>query len=153
MGLNIEISCNIPLASGLGSSAAFSSCLSALVLTLDGRIDASNFDNNLSLINSWAFWIEHMFHGKPSGMDNTCVVYGGLILYQSTRFEQIQTDFFENIEFLVINTGKPKQTLNAVNSVLELRNKFPDIIDGLFTTIDSITKEFVKGLGSEGTVS
>lgn len=76
MGFEIEIQTQIPLSGGLGSSAAFSSLLATMILVIKDKINSENLKDNLELVNKFAFMIEHIFHGKPSGMDNSVVVFG-----------------------------------------------------------------------------
>lgn len=74
----------LPLGSGLGSSASFSVALSAALLALSDsvKLDFSHQgwqmfeDSELDLVNKWAFEGEKILHGKPSGIDNTVSTYG-----------------------------------------------------------------------------
>lgn len=74
----------LPLGSGLGSSAALCVALSAALLALSDstKLDFSHQgwqmfgDSELELVNKWAFEGEKMIHGKPSGIDNTVSTYG-----------------------------------------------------------------------------
>lgn len=78
------VTSELPLGSGLGSSAAFSVALSAALLgfsdsvSLDmGQQEWSLFgESDLELVNKWAFEGEKIIHGKPSGIDNTVSTYG-----------------------------------------------------------------------------
>ena len=85
----VVVNSELPLGSGLGSSAAFCVALSAALLAFT---DSVNFDmnhqgwlsfgkNELELINKWAYEGEKIIHGKPSGIDNTVSTYGTLWLY------------------------------------------------------------------------
>src|SRR5262249_20257356 len=80
VGLNPEnfvttISTDLPVAMGLGSSAALSV---ALVRAL-ARFDQRPFDD--AAVCAGAFEVEKIFHGFPSGVDNTVATYGGLIAF------------------------------------------------------------------------
>lgn len=78
------VTSELPLGSGLGSSAAISVALSAALLgfsdsvSLDmGQQEWSLFgESDLELVNKWAFEGEKIIHGKPSGIDNTVSTYG-----------------------------------------------------------------------------
>lgn len=78
------ITSELPLGSGLGSSAAICVALSAAFLafsksaSLDkGHQGWLNFgENELELLNKWAYEGEKIIHGKPSGIDNTVSTYG-----------------------------------------------------------------------------
>lgn len=80
----VIITSELPLSSGLGSSAAFCVALSAALLGFSSSVslDVShqgwlNFaENELELVNKWAFEGEKIIHGKPSGIDNTVSTFG-----------------------------------------------------------------------------
>lgn len=87
----VIISSELPLGSGLGSSAAlcvafsgallaFSDCAS-LDLGHQGWLDFG--ESELDLLNKWAFEGEKILHGKPSGIDNTVSTYGKLSCHLS----------------------------------------------------------------------
>ncbi|KAF0988972.1 hypothetical protein HZS_4961, partial [Henneguya salminicola] len=152
LGLNIEIDSDIPVACGLGFSASFSSCLSALILILNEKIKPELFNSFYPLINRWALLFENFFHGKSSGMDNACSVYGekvylilgGLIAYKKGSFKHVLcSDHFNKIKFLIIETGKKKSTALAVKTITNLRLKHQAIIENIFSTIGIVTESFV----------
>jgi mevalonate kinase len=80
----VVITSELPLGSGLGSSAALCVALSAALLAFSDSVSLdmsqqgwSVFgDSELELLNKWAFEGEKIIHGKPSGLDNTVSTYG-----------------------------------------------------------------------------
>ena len=101
-------SSNLPIRAGLGSSAAYSTCVaSALLLAhnfisvpvqqpiqqhvphgtaaiqkerlADKEARLSTVDANL--IDDWAFLAEKVLHGNPSGIDNAVSVRGGAVAF------------------------------------------------------------------------
>ena len=70
-GLNMTVVSNIPVGSGLGSSAAWSACLAASLLK----------SHDLDTINRYALLAEKVMHEKTSGLDNTVCTFGGTHLY------------------------------------------------------------------------
>jgi mevalonate kinase len=68
---SLKISSEIPIGSGLGSSAALSVAVPKVLSEL--------FENTLTLneINQVAYKIESLTHGTPSGGDNSICCYGG----------------------------------------------------------------------------
>lgn len=78
------VNSELPLGSGLGSSAAFCVALSAALLAFSDSVSLemsqqgwSGFgESELELVNKWAFEGEKIIHGKPSGLDNTVSTYG-----------------------------------------------------------------------------
>ena len=65
--LEIRITSSIPIASGLGSGAAVTV---ALVRALSSHLNYSVTDEE---VNTFAYEIEKLHHGTPSGIDNTVV--------------------------------------------------------------------------------
>lgn len=82
----VVITSELPLGSGLGSSAALCVALSAALLSFSDSVtlDLSHQgwllygENELELLNKWAFEGEKIIHGRPSGIDNTVSTYGML---------------------------------------------------------------------------
>ena len=67
--LNIKITSTIPVASGLGSGAAVTV---ALTRALSTHIHYPMTDEQ---VNAFAYEIEKLHHGTPSGIDNTVITY------------------------------------------------------------------------------
>ncbi len=66
----INVHSQIPIASGLGSGAALSTALvRAIYLHLGRRVDPAQ-------ISALVYASEQLYHGTPSGIDNTVVAYG-----------------------------------------------------------------------------
>ena len=85
-GQSIEIKSEIPLAAGLGSSAAFSVCISAYFLLLSNQITKDpGSEANLARVNECAFNLEKIFHGRPSGIDNSVSTHGNYVLFEKGR--------------------------------------------------------------------
>jgi len=115
----LTISSQIPLGAGLGSSAAISAAYIASLLSfLKVKWD-------LNLINQLTFEAEKVFHGNPSGGDNSTVVFGGLIWFrkESPDLKIIQPVPFTIPKkiaknFVLINTGKPKETTKEIIGIV-----------------------------------
>ena len=107
-GFEIEIDSQIPLASGLGSSAALAVALTAAILGKEKKIFKQ------TLINQIAFLIEKRQHGNPSGGDNAIAVFGGLASFQKKennfqfKYLKSKVDFLP--EFILVNSGQPLET-------------------------------------------
>lgn len=118
--LHVAITSDILPGFHLGSSAAVAVALSGALL----KFYTDRFDKKE--INDIAYEVEKMFHGTPSGGDNTTVTYGGFVRFVKkleTEKEFIsmyfpQTSLFNH--FYLINTGKPESTKDMVASVRTL---------------------------------
>ncbi|KAG4303751.1 hypothetical protein PORY_002847 [Pneumocystis oryctolagi] len=145
----------IPIGSGLGSSASMSVCLAAGLLLFNGHInppDGTRLDKEvLFMINSWAFNGEMCIHGNPSGIDNTISSRGNALFFRKTNtssvFETLHN--FPTLPLLLINTLQPRSTLDMVNSVKSFYQNYKDIVSCIFDTIDHISMNF-KLLYEEG---
>jgi len=135
-GLNITIRSNIPVAAGLGSSAAVSvATVAAVGGVLDG--DLSQED-----ICSIAYEGEKVVHGMPSGVDNNISTYGGILRYE--RGKEIERFEVEGeLLFVIGNTLRRRSTKKLVDRVRRLREREPELVEGI---IDSIVRTSENGL-------
>lgn len=141
--LEIKITSQIPIGSGMGSSAALSSALiGALMKELKGIW-------NPNKINEFAYEAEKIAHGNPSGADNTTIVFGGLVWFRK------EFDFLKSIwslpilsykfpSFVFINSGKPLETTKEmVAKVGDLYNKTPKKTMELFNDQENLVKRLL----------
>lgn len=75
------------MGAGLGSSAAYSTCVASTLLLIHGRIAAPSgstidLSSTTDDVNGWAFTAEKVLHGNPSGVDNAVSVHGGAISFK-----------------------------------------------------------------------
>ncbi len=131
----LQIASQIPLGSGLGSSATISSAYIGALLTY------LRVTWNKDLINELTFQAERVFQGNPSGGDNSTVIYGGLIWFrkETPNLKLIQPLEFSispklSKNFILINTGRPQEItaemVEMVNSKFKVQNsKFQKIFD------------------------
>jgi mevalonate kinase len=132
--MQLTFSSTIPLAAGLGSSAAFSVAITKAVSTFLG------FRLSLEQINHIAFEIEKRQHGTPSGIDNTVVCYQTPIYFLKNHpFEFIQLP--KPMILILANSGIPSSTIEAVRQVRQMRETHPDKINQLLERIGSITEK------------
>jgi len=131
--LDIRIESEIPVASGLGSSASIAS---ALIL---GAAYANNFKLNLQEIANLAWDTEHIAHGTSSGVDPFTVTFGGVIEYTKGCAEKIP---LKNYPPLTIgNTGIVSDTSDVVCDVMRLKENFPGIFDDYLEIMKEIIKQ------------
>ena len=135
-GLKITIRSDIPIAAGLGSSAAVSvATVAAVGATLGG--DLSQED-----ICSIAFEGEKVVHGTPSGVDNNISTYGGVLRYERGKeLERFEVE--GELPFVIGNTMRRRSTKKLVDRVSRLREREPELVDGI---IDSIVRTSESGL-------
>ncbi|KAI6048697.1 MVK [Marmota monax] len=152
--LDITVWSELPPGAGLGSSAAYSVCLAAALLTacedipnpLEDSAHTSRWsEEDLQLINKWAFQGERVIHGNPSGVDNAVSTWGGALRYQQGKISSL--DRTPALQILLTNTKVPRSTKALVAGVRNRLIKFPDIVEPLLTSVDAISAECEHVLG------
>ncbi|NXN47737.1 KIME kinase, partial [Rhinoptilus africanus] len=146
--VDILVWSELPTGAGLGSSAAYAVCLAAALLTVCGAIScplkegestARWTEEELTLINSWAFQGERVIHGNPSGVDNAVGTWGGALRYQSGKITPLKR--VPTLRILLTNTKVPRSTKILVAGVKEKILKFPAIMNPVLDSIDAISQE------------
>lgn len=111
--LEIKIASTIPIASGLGSGAAVTV---ALVRALSLHLNHSMTDEE---VNAFAYEIEKLHHGTPSGIDNTVVTYAKPVYF--IKGQPIETfKVGQPFTILIGDTGISAPTKESVADVRHL---------------------------------
>uniref|UniRef100_A0A1B6C337 Mevalonate kinase n=1 Tax=Clastoptera arizonana TaxID=38151 RepID=A0A1B6C337_9HEMI len=158
-GFTIELSSQISIGAGMGSSASFAVSLAAAIihyircyfkLNYSGSVNISkgvampymleldehslDFSKEfMEMINNWAFGVEKIMHGSPSGLDNTVCTFGYLI--EMNRKDKVGDEKFHivystpELRVLMVDTGVSRVTVNLVNKVATLKSNHPQIIE------------------------
>lgn len=127
-GAEIEIESEIPIGSGLGSSAAvIVATIAALNAEFDGDMDKEG-------IFQMAKQVEIDVQGRASGIDPFISTFGASWLFPERRKVEMPFKFF------VINFGS-RSTAEMVAKVAELRERHPEVVDKIFDAIDAISLE------------
>lgn len=144
--LTVTVWSELPTGAGLGSSAAYSVCLAAALLCASGAIPpplkecdhtARWCQEDLELINSWAFQGEMIIHGNPSGVDNAVGTWGGMLRFLSGKI--IPLNRVPLLRILLTNTKVPRSTKVLVSGVKDKINKFPMIMTPVLDSVDAIS--------------
>ncbi|KAG7244045.1 hypothetical protein INR49_006206 [Caranx melampygus] len=144
--LTVSVWSELPTGAGLGSSAAYSVCLAAALLTASGVIPSplKEWDQtsrwcqeDLELINSWAFQGEMIIHGNPSGVDNAVGTWGGMLRFLAGKI--IPLSRVPLLRILLTNTKVPRSTKVLVARVKDKINKFPSIMTPVLDSVDAIS--------------
>jgi mevalonate kinase len=135
-GINLKIRSMIPIAVGLGSSAAI--CVATV-----GAVQQL-FDANLSKqeISNLSFEGEKIIHGTPSGVDNNVSAKGGILRYcKKDGFQKFKLD--KDFPFLIANSRKKRSTRIMVENVAKLKSKNSHVFEGILSNMGEIAE---KGL-------
>ena len=131
-GLDITINSTIPVASGLGSGAAVSV---ALVRALSSALGRPLSDDQ---VNAFAYEIERLHHGTPSGIDNTVITYASPVYF--IKGHPIETLKVGRPFTLVIgDTGIPAPTKQSVGDVRRLWTKNNLRMEQVFDEVSQIS--------------
>lgn len=147
--LEIRVDSEIPIGSGLGSSAALAVAVAA------GFFKYFNEPFNKEKINEIAYEIEKKQHGSPSGGDNTIVTYGGLLWYRKeTEFLKVFTPLkFKTsnlLEFVLINTGRPQETTGEmVTAVRRFYDQNKIKAEKILKEFEKVTRQISVALKQE----
>ncbi|XP_065054318.1 mevalonate kinase-like [Rhopilema esculentum] len=149
-GLVINISSELPLGAGLGSSASVCVSLSCAFLALccvistDSHQQKDISQSDLQLVNSWAFEGEKILHGTPSGIDNSVVTFGGLVSFKKGVITNLP--WSPHLEILLVYSKVPRSTKDLVKGVRDRREKMPRVYDALFDAIECLVQESKSNL-------
>lgn len=94
----------------------------------------------LSSISDWAFNAERIFHGNPSGLDNTICTFGHLVkFYKGQKPDPLPLAV--PLEILLVDSQTSRSTLQQVNKVAELRRAHPKLTDALMDALEAVLEE------------
>jgi mevalonate kinase len=132
--LDIQITSTIPVAAGLGSGAAVST---ALARALAAHLGRPLTDDQ---VNAFVFEIEKLYHGTPSGIDNTVIAYARPVYF--VRGQPIETLTVAAPFTIVIgDTGLPAPTRESVGDVRRLWETNKSKWEKVFDEIGGIAKK------------
>lgn len=148
VGLNIEIHSTVPVAAGLGSSAAVAAATAMAVAEILG-IEISKQE-----VFRITFEAERVVHGTPSGVDPAISTFGGILLFQmDTGVQPLETKI--DIPLVIGDTRVQRLTRDLVARVREKQKRFPEIIEPIMRSgreivlhgIEAMKKGDVETLG------
>jgi mevalonate kinase len=139
VGLSIEVNSTVPVAAGLGSSAAVAAAVAAAVGAL------LNVKMSKEDVFCIAYEAEKIMHGTPSGVDPAISTFGGAMLFQiDTGFKPL--DVKADFPLVIGNTGVERSTKTQVSKVRSLRDKYPQIVELMMRTAREIVLRAVEAL-------
>ncbi|MBI2641620.1 hypothetical protein HYW87_03440, partial [Candidatus Roizmanbacteria bacterium] len=144
----------VPLARGLGSSAALSVATAAAFLEF---YTGKEFEKEK--INNLAYEIEKHFHKIPSGLDVSASCFGGLIYFRKEfeflkNISSLNFKITKNIEdrLYLIDSGRPREsTAEMINLVGKRLNQKYRFVEQILNDVEKVTKRIVVSLVKEDT--
>jgi hydroxymethylglutaryl-CoA reductase len=132
---------DLPVAMGLGSSAALSV---ALVRALARLVRRPLVDQ---AVCQGAFEIEKIFHGFPSGVDNTVATYGGLIAFTRATAPR-RLDARRSLPLVVALGRAPRRTQQTVVALRRRWEANPADYEALFDEIAALVRHAERAIAS-----
>ncbi|MBR6927760.1 MAG: mevalonate kinase, partial [Methanobrevibacter sp.] len=130
--IDITLNSQVPIGSGLGSSAAVT------VAMLAALYRYHNIRFNKKSIAHDAHMIEQAVQGVASPLDTLVSTYGGLVyLSRNKKVEHFNVNF--NVPFVVGYTTKHGNTGKMVKDVKNLKTRNPKIINPVITSMGNLT--------------
>lgn len=142
--LKITVSGNLECASGIGASAALASSIARALN------EHFNFGLNDDRINEVAYEGEKGSAGTPSGIDNTCSTYGGMIVFEKNlsggpnRIERIS--IAKPLDIVIASTGITQETKEVVADVKKEKDINPEKFDKIFAEYKKVFNDALIAL-------
>ncbi|MFO7537347.1 MAG: mevalonate kinase [Chloroflexota bacterium] len=135
--LTITVSSQIPIASGLGSGAAITA---AIIRALAQHLGLAAFVGNTA-VSDLTYEVEKIYHGTPSGIDNTVVAFEQPVYFQRgqphNRIEPFAVA--RPLRLIVADTGLSSSTRQVVGDVRRQWQANRQTFDDLFDQCGSLT--------------
>ena len=135
----LTISSSIPIAAGLGSSAAL-----AIAIT-QGLSQFLGINFSKDQINDLAFQSEKIQHGSPSGIDNSVISFGKPIYFLKGS-PLVQIEITSPLNIILGDSGKRTLTKDVVTEVKTLLDNDSTTVQPILENIGSITKDALLAL-------
>ncbi len=133
-GFRMKITSTIPVAAGMGSGAAVSVAIARAVSAFLGHPLP---DEQISAV---AFRVDQIYHGTPSGIDNTVITYAQPVWYvRGSPFERLVNS--QPFTLIIANSGIASPTGLVVSDLRKRWVEKPSVIEPFFTRIGAISRE------------
>jgi mevalonate kinase len=130
----IELSSEIPIASGLGSGAALNA---ALVRAIHAQVGVTP---DPAQVSDLVYLGEQIYHGTPSGIDNTVVAYGQPVWFIKGTAPHVFTPA-KPFTLAIADSGVASPTHETVAGVRRRRERDPQHYDRWFDAIGEWVRE------------
>lgn len=142
-GVSVTIEGDLPVGSGLGSSASLSVALPKAFSVLYGK------GTETEKINQIAFELEKIIHGTPSGGDNSACCYGGLIWFKKAKPKNEIISLKKEVpyslgNFLIVYSGDTNRPTGEL--VQQVRDLDEHLRDKTMEKIENLTNKFLGAL-------
>ena len=139
VGLNVSVNSDIPVAAGLGSSAAVA------VATIAATAKLLGIKLKKEAICALAYEAEKLVHKHPSGVDNYISTYGGITIFRRSE-KLIPLKVSANVLLVIGNTGISRSTGKLVGHVRKLKEAHPGVITPVLSAIGQLSVSTAQAL-------
>ncbi len=137
-GLNIEVSSDIPMGSGLSSSSAVS------VATVAATARVLNEELSLSEVTELAFKTELEVQSIASRAGVAVATYGGFLWLRHNKIKRLNK--IPQVKVVVGNTNVPCSTSSMVRKVRQLKEDHPSAVECIFRLIGTLTEVGIESI-------
>nr|MDJ0814018.1 mevalonate kinase [Woeseiaceae bacterium] len=131
---SVDVRSRVPLAMGLGASAAFAV---AIIRAFNNKLGLALADE---AVNEIAFECEKLAHGTPSGIDNTIATYAQPMLFRNDgELEITRVAAAGEAPIVVACSSERGLTKELVADVRSRREQSRENYDAIFDQIDSLS--------------
>ncbi|KAB5528257.1 hypothetical protein PHYPO_G00138210 [Pangasianodon hypophthalmus] len=96
-------------------------------------------EQELELINNWAFQGEKIIHGNPSGVDNAVGTWGGFLRYHAGKITPLSR--VPTLRILLTNTKKYHAVPNSsFPKVKDRINQYPSVMAPVLESVDAVSQ-------------
>ncbi len=131
--MHVKIHSDIPMAAGFGSGTAVS------VALIRGLTRFLGIELTPAKISALAFEVEKIYHGNPSGVDNTVVAFERPVYFLKGQPPKPLIPG-RDMTFIIADSGIKSKTSGVVEQVRLNREKNPKQVDAIFDSIAAITQ-------------
>ncbi|MFN8672115.1 MAG: mevalonate kinase [Candidatus Sericytochromatia bacterium] len=134
--ISLEVFSDIPIGSGMGSGASISASI------IKSLASYFSIEINKEDLYKQVLEIEKIYHGNPSGIDQTVIIYEKPIFFiKNNPNNEILDINLKNYSFIIIDSKIKSSTIKVVNWIKEQKEKNLSFYDNLFKEIDTISKK------------
>lgn len=141
-GIRITTKSDFSSLFGFGSSSASTVCVIKALAELSGKKLSEK------AIFELAYKTVLDIQGKGSGFDVAAAVYGGT-LYYVIGGKVVQPLQLDSLPLIVGYSGVKADTVTLMNAVKETSNKYPEVVDGIYSQIEILVELGKKSLKNQ----
>jgi mevalonate kinase len=130
--VRLEVTSELPVSVGLGSSGALSVACARALAAVAG-------DESAAKVLEGARAMEGEFHGQPSGVDHTTSATGEMVIFQRGKAKVVTAR--KPVEVVVAISGPRASTKSTVAALRERQARWPERYGRLFAEVGRLVKE------------